>query len=318
MDPIGRASQIAHILNASVAVDTGAKMHWNEHRVFEEPSDGSRIFFERTGYCHYRSNDRDYLRLIDAGYEYYSSNPLDQNAAFRNAAGIPRHVVDVFRDDRSTASEIYRSRPIAGLIERLYAGNLGLIYTHAKLSFKIPGQVADWFPHQDNGYVKPSALRRGFAIFVCLEDMYESNGCLQVFPGSHKLGTLPHERITEDKRTGDNQLRIKSLPDGYRPVSLNASKGDIIVFSSDTIHQSFSSVGSSKRLALIAEVDEYRSLQLDDYRKPPLSAKGRYSSLDHCLMSLKSVLSPYGIWRILKRNHRIVWAVRKLRYGTVQ
>jgi hypothetical protein len=293
----------------------GGKMDWNEHLVFEEVSDGLQIFFGRMGYCHYRSGDPAYSRLIDRGYEYYASNPLDQNAAFRNASGIPRHVVDVFRDDRSPASEIYRSCPVASLIDCLYAGNSGLIYTHAKLSFKIPGAVADWFAHQDNGYVKRSALRRGFAIFVCLEDMDESNGCLQVFPGSHKLGTLPHERITEDKKTGDNQLRIKSLPDGYQPMPLNALKGDIIVFSSDTIHQSFSSVRSSKRLALIAEVDEYRSLRLDDYRKPPLVAKGRYSNFDRGLMSLKSALSPYAIWRILKRNHRIVSGVRRWRYG---
>jgi hypothetical protein len=291
-------------------------MDRNEHLVFEEASDGIRDFFERKGYCHFRSKDRDYLRLIDAGYEYYALNPLDQNAAFRNPSGIPRHVVDVFRDDQSPAREIYRSRQVASLIDLLYAGSCGLIYTHAKLSFKIPGAIADWFPHQDNGYVKPTALRRGFAVFVCLEDMDESNGCLQVFPGSHKLGTLPHERIIEDQKTGDSQLRIKSLPDGYRPVLLKASKGDVIVFSSDTIHQSSSSVSRSKRLALIAEVDEYRFLQLDDYRKPPLLAKGRYSNLDHCLMSLKSVLSPYAIWRILKKNHRIALAVRKLRYGS--
>ncbi|MGH8636407.1 MAG: phytanoyl-CoA dioxygenase family protein [Burkholderiales bacterium] len=290
-------------------------MDLSEYPIFEDVSDAVRDFFDQAGYCHLRSKDRDYARRIGEAYEYYSSSQLDRNAAFRNAAGIPRHVVDVFRDDRSPAYEIYKSRPIAGLIDRLYAGNAGLVYTHAKLSFKVPGAAADWFPHQDSGYKSASDARKGFAIFVCLEDMNEGNGCLQLFPGSHKLGRLPHERIFEDQRTGDNQMRVTSLPEGYAPMSLRASRGDIIVFSRYTIHQSSSSVTSSRRLALIGEVEEYESRKLDDYRKPPLSAKGHYPALDYYLMSLKAMLSPYVLWRALKKNPRIARVARKLRYG---
>lgn len=289
-------------------------MQISESKVFDRVSGEVAEFYRQEGFCHLRTQDQSFQRSVDDCYAYYAASALDSNTAFRNAAGIPRHVVDVFRDPRSPAFAIYRSEFMQALVASLYSANTCLIFTHAKLSFKTPGAQVNWFPHQDNGYKFGSDIRLGFAIFVCLEDMDASNGCLQVFPKSHALGTLPHERVIEDQSTGDNQLRIRSVPAQLRSLPIVAKKGDVIAFSCNTIHQSGSSTTASKRLALIAEVEEYTPRKLDDYGKAPLTARGVYAKSDEWLMRAKSFTSPYTIWRIVKKSKPLALFIRKLRY----
>jgi ectoine hydroxylase-related dioxygenase (phytanoyl-CoA dioxygenase family) len=283
-------------------------------QVFDGASVDAVAFYHEQGFCHLRTRDAEFLKLIDECHGYYASNALNRNIAFRNAVGIPRHVIDVFRDRSSPALAIFTHPFVTAAIARLSSETECLVFTHAKISFKTPGAAVDWFPHQDNGYKARTDLRVGFAMFICLEDMDTRNGCLQLFPESHRLGTLPHERVIEDSNTGDNQLRIKSLPPHLRCLPITASRGDVLIFSCNMIHQSGSSTTPSKRLALIAEVEEYESRKLDDYGKAPIAAQGAYATADRLLMGVKSLVSSYVIWRILKRNRRLALFVRKLRY----
>jgi Phytanoyl-CoA dioxygenase (PhyH) len=282
--------------------------------VFDGASKESAEFYQECGFCHLRTGDRTFLQLVEGCFAFYASSSLDRNVAFRNAAGIPRHVIDVFRDPRSPALQIFRHPFIAAAIDRLYPQPKCLVFTHSKLSFKAPGAAAHWFPHQDNGYKSGADLRVGFAMFLCLEDMDGSNGCLEVFPESQRLGTLQHERVIEDQATGENQLRIRSLPAHLHSLPIVAKRGDVVMFSSDMIHQSGSSSTGSRRLALIAEVEEYARCKLDDYGKAPITARGRYGGADRLLMEVKSFASPYKIWHIVRKNRRLALLVRKLRY----
>jgi Phytanoyl-CoA dioxygenase (PhyH) len=285
-----------------------------ESQVFDGASKESAAFYQERGFCQLRTTDRHFLQLVEDCFQFYAASALDRNVAFRNAAGIPRHVIDVFRDPSSPALRIYRHPFLAAAIDRMCPDAKCLVFTHSKLSFKVPGAAAHWFAHQDNGYKSRTDLRVGFALFVCLEDMDSSNGCLEVFPESHKLGTLQHERVIEDRGTGENQLRIKSLPPHLRSLSIVARKGDVVVLSSNTIHQSGSSIAGSRRLALIAEVEEYAGSKLDDYGKAPIAARGTYTRADRLLMGIKSFVSPYAIWHVIRKNRRLALFVRKLRY----
>ncbi len=287
-----------------------------EGMVFEKACATARFFYLEHGYCHFRGKSLAYAKMLDECFDYYNENAnrSSHESAFRNSDGVPRHIIDIFRDSESPALRLYRSEYFYSLIECLYPSGECLTFTHSKLSFKEPGAVVDWFPHQDNGYKKLADRRVGFAVFVCLEDMNSGNGCLEVFPGSHKFGTQPHERIVEDEETGDNQLRISSIPNGLAPFSVEAAKGDVIVFSADTIHQSGSSSSGSRRLAIIAEVEAYRRFRLDDYGKPPLTVRGLYGRIDATVMSLCSLLSPYAIWRFIKKNRHLALLIRKIRY----
>jgi ectoine hydroxylase-related dioxygenase (phytanoyl-CoA dioxygenase family) len=286
-------------------------MQASEHRIFAHVTPEALESYRREGYCHLRSADPYFQQLVSRCHAYYSDNRAHRNVAFRNAAGVPRHVVDVFRDRASPAKTLYRSGFLITAIEALFPRRGRLVFTHSKLSFKTPGAATNWFPHQDNGYRKPGQdLRPGFAVFICLEDMDEQNGCLEVFPGSHQLGTLPHERVIEDGSTGDNQMRLVAIPSGLQPRPLIARKGDVIIFSADTIHQSGPST-SSRRLALIAEVDQHRLLRLDDYGRPPVAMRETRAGLTDVLLHVRSLLSPHTVWRQVKKSRRLTLLVRR-------
>ena len=116
-------------------------------------------------------------------FEYYSmENISGQNIAFKNSDGKPRHFVDVFRDKRSRAYSVYNDKEILKIIDKHIVSTKRIIFTHSKMSFKQLGSDGDWHPHQDSGYNHGIDFRNGFAMFVCLEDMDQSNGCLQIYP----------------------------------------------------------------------------------------------------------------------------------------
>ena len=111
---------------------------------------------------------------------------------------------------------------------------------------------------------------------ICLENMHKKNGCIQLFPGSHKLKTLLHNKILENKNSSEIQLEVSKLPK-IKPISIIAKKGDVVVFHNDMIHQSKSSMSNSYRFALISEIELNNSLKLDDYGRIPFSLNPKYN-----------------------------------------
>jgi len=289
-----------------------------ESQIFQIDSIDANSFYEEFGFAHFRSSSSSFISVIDKCFRYYSSakkNNSSKNIAFRSADGRPKHIIDIFRDKNSDSFKIYSSNVVKTLIKKNVSPNERFIFTHSKMSFKQVQSDSIWQPHQDNGYKTQGDIREGFAIFICLEDMNEENGCLQVWPGSNKLGLLPHSRIIEDKKTGDNQFYVEDVPNNITPKSIIAKKGDIIIFSSNTIHHSLSSKSTSNRLSLIAEIECFNSLKLDDYGKVPIFSIGSIRLFEKIMLLLKIMYSPYFYWRIIKKNRVLAMLIRKLRYS---
>jgi hypothetical protein len=284
--------------------------------IFESDSNEARAFYGNFGYAHYRPNSFSFISNIERCFQYYSNIQTQKvsKIAFRNKDGLPKHFIDVFRDKESETFSLFSDKFISSIVEGNLPRHSRCIFTHSKMSFKQLGSNSDWYPHQDNGYKSKDSIRDGFAIFICLEDMNENNGCLQVFSGSHKYGLLSHKRIVEDHSTGDNQFYISSIPNNIEPKSIIAKKGDIIIFSPNTIHQSLSSVSSSKRLSLIAEIECFNSLKLDDYGKIPFFASGKLNLLERVILYAKTFFSPNLYWRFIKKNKRLGLMIRKIKY----
>ncbi len=288
----------------------------SKSQIFQINSMEANSFYEEFGFAHFRSKSSSFISIIDKCFKYYCSpQQYNTNIAFRSADGKPKHIIDIFRDKNSDAINVYSNNEVKSIIKQNVSPNERFIFTHSKMSFKQINSISNWQPHQDNGYKSEGDIREGFAIFICLEDMNEENGCLQVWPGSNKLGLLKHSRIIEDKKTGDNQFYVKDLPDSMAPKSLIARKGDIIIFSSNTIHQSLSSKSPSNRLSLIAEIESYNSLKLDDYGKVPMFSIGSIRFFEKIMLLLKIIYSPHFYWRIIKKNRALSLLIRKLRYS---
>jgi len=285
--------------------------------IFNSPTKESNDFYLNQGYVHYRINNTTYKTNIDYCFNYYSDPDLkDQNTAFKNAEGKARHFIDVFRDKDSKTLSVYQHKNIKDIVKNHILKHERFYFTHSKMSFKQIGSEGGWYPHQDNGYKNQSDIRDGFAMFICLEDMDESNGALQVYPESNNIGTLKHDRLVEDASSGDNQLYIKdeNIPPNIRPLSIIASKGDIILFSANTIHKSLSTKSNSKRLSLIAEIEEYKSSKLDDYGKVPIFIIGSLTKLETIKLKFKRFYNPFTYWFLIKNNKTLSLFIRRFKH----
>jgi hypothetical protein len=115
---------------------------------------------------------------------------------------------------------------------------------------KPPGAVVfRW--HQDNAYNK---LRtEHFQIWIALTESHKQNGGLWLAPGSHRRGLLPHRSIDGQKEV------CTSVGES---VCVDASVGDLILFSSLMLHRTGPNEADSKRVAFVAE---YMPLHHYDY-----------------------------------------------------
>jgi len=282
--------------------------------IFNEVNSDVLNFYKNEGYIHLRSVDVSYFQKVKNLKKYYEDlRAVESEKAFRGPDGSARQLVNIFRDENSGAYNLYKTSVIIELINNLIKGCA--VFTHAKLSFKTPFKEADWYFHQDNGYKNNLDLRSGFAIFICLEDMNEENGCLKLVPKSHLLGKLSHTRKLEHAESGDNQIYLPTLPKGYKILPIKAKQGDIIIFHSNTIHGSGSSNINSKRLSLISEVEPYSLPKFDDYGMIPILAKGEIPAYHRIILSLGKLTNPIALWFMIKKRYpKLAALIRKMRY----
>jgi len=286
-----------------------------EFKAFKETSDLSLNFYKEQGFVRHRVLDESYMKRTEEAFQYYSKIFKPKSVAFRNSEGVPRHIVDIFRDKKSPALNIFLDKEIQKILNFYLNSNLTYIFTHSKMSFKQPkGGVSDWSPHQDNGYKNEGDVRHGFSIFLCLEEMNKSNGALQVYPGSHKFGQLEHIKVVENSKYGDHQYIVQNIPDSLNPYIIEAKQGDIVIFHSNLIHQSTSSSSDSKRLSFIVEVEEWDKVKLDDYAKVPILSNGESLQVSKKLILLfKSLSSKQSYMNKISNYEKVVGLVRRLK-----
>jgi hypothetical protein len=104
------------------------------------------------------------------------------------------------------------------------------------------GNGADTFGwHQDNGYSRLKDMH--YQLWIALTDMTPDNGGLWLQPGSHRQ-LLPHQEI-------GNHMEYVGEPES--PVFVEAKAGDVVVFSSLTLHSTTPNITPNTRWAYVAE-----------------------------------------------------------------
>jgi phytanoyl-CoA hydroxylase len=111
--------------------------------------------------------------------------------------------------------------------------------------YKMPEKPRRFPWHQDNGYtfVEPQQY---VTCWVPLIDATLDNGCPQVVPGLHRLGTLKHAWV--------EPLGWQCFDDPpVQPIAAPVAPGDVIVFSSLTPHLTGPNLSSGVRKAYILQ-----------------------------------------------------------------
>lgn len=216
--------------------------------------------FRERGFTVFSPTDTTFLKAVDACAqsardflkpEYRHARGFTrENGTFNHILFPHKHVPDF----RALMASVEARR----ILRELY-GETPLYATHSKISYKFPNLEQVWLPHQDSGY----KLRycHGATIAVFLEDCGPEEGPIELFPGSHKAGKLPHHRVL---RAGENNLQatLREVP-SVAPVPVTGKKGDVLVFDIHTVHQSKPSQGRGSRGIFIFEAETFRYLTLE-------------------------------------------------------
>lgn len=110
-------------------------------------------------------------------------------------------------------------------------------FYHGKVIFKEPGAGASWEWHQDYGYWYHSFLQPRLAsVWVALDPASSANGCLQVLPGSHRLGRLDH--IQRGDQMGIEPRRLAAVQERFPAIDCEVAPGSAILFDSLLVHGS--------------------------------------------------------------------------------
>ena len=92
------------------------------------------------------------------------------------------------------------------------------------------GAPTPW--HQDEAYWDPHADHTAISVWVPLQDVDESNGCMAFVPGSHREPVLPHRLIHPDA----HGLRLADDTEPAGAVACPIPTGSATVHAGRTLH----------------------------------------------------------------------------------
>jgi phytanoyl-CoA hydroxylase len=138
--------------------------------------------------------------------------------------------------------EFAANHTLAGIAHDLIGPNVNLYYDHAV--YKKPEKPRRFPWHQDNGYAFAEP-QQYLTCWIALTDATVENGCPQVAPGIHRLGTLYHEYI--------EPLGFECFSEPPRKVAAPVKAGGMVVFSSLTPHLTGPNTTSEVRKTYICQ-----------------------------------------------------------------
>ena len=159
---------------------------------------------------------------------------------------------------------------ILDAMESVMGEDLLLLSTH--FFCKYPDREAKHFVawHQDVTYwgLEPPEAHTAW---IAVDDSNVENGCMQVVPGSHKTGIVPHG--TSDQK--GNLLSInQEIPDEYvdksNVVQLELKAGQISIHHGQTYHASNPNTSNRRRCGLVARFSP------PHVRQTVLNSQGRH------------------------------------------
>lgn len=209
--------------------------------------------FERDGYAVFPGAlSGEALDLLRAECDKF----VAREDARMDAAGVDTIGIS-HRGKRYFANECQRTAPslrqvlfseaMADVCEATLGDNAYFFFDQFVVKCPEGGMPFSW--HQDSGYVVGNGGPPDHAPYVTcwipLDDATEENGTVRLIPGSHRHGILDHER-----KTGSNDLAVRPDEEG---VLVEAKAGDVVAFSSLTLHATGANQSSKPRRVYLAQ-----------------------------------------------------------------
>ena len=158
------------------------------------------------------------------------------------------------------------------------------IFNHLFVHNKSPwiGSSIEWHQEVFNidtfapGYSK-NEWKNFAQIYVALEKQDIENGCIKVFPGSHKMGIMQHEDAVNELFSHKRRVpydMLNQLYEKYGIYNCELNPGDILFFNHLIVHGSSSNASHKSRKAIVLQArSNLKKKDMDifnketDYRK---------------------------------------------------
>jgi ectoine hydroxylase len=164
-----------------------------------------------------------------------------------------------------------RSPRIVDRMEQLLGGEV--YHYHTKMMLKEPFVGGAWEWHQDYGYwYDNGCLFPDMAsCLIAVDRATKENGCLQVIPGSQRMGRIEHGKVAG--QTGADAERVKAALQRMPLVHIECEPGDALFFHGNLLHKSDRNESPNPRWSLICC---YNAASNNPYKE---SKHPRYSPL---------------------------------------
>ena len=173
------------------------------------------------------------------------SDPFEHAPFDRRLACLRDTMVDAWEIEKAVTGkrlktagmfDVITNPAILDIVESVIGPEI-LAHPQFNCQAKMPNEARSQIPwHQDLGFLDPEAEATFMVNFwIPLVDVSVENGCLEVIPGSHRAGLMPHGEVAGYPNEG---IRVGWVPDGA-PVACPVRKGGVVVFQHKTAHRSF-------------------------------------------------------------------------------
>ncbi|KAL7294181.1 hypothetical protein TKK_0012203 [Trichogramma kaykai] len=212
-----------------------------------------RLFYERNGFLVIpRTIPKEILDKCSKRFDEYASGkvPKGYTTVMRDIVdrSSVNKIQDILHDD--AFREYFENKHLLDLVEAFTGPNI--VAVHSMLIAKPPdvGSGSSRHPpHQDLYYFPFRPANKIVAAWTAIEKCDKENGCLHVFPGSHRSYGLMNHAYPKDT-VNKMYHGIQDLPDNINWVDVEVEPGDTIFFHPLLIHGSWKNVSTRTRKAI--------------------------------------------------------------------
>lgn len=219
---------------------TDAQICFYEEHGCLVPNEGQINFYHKNGYLVLEGafSDEECDTLLALLKQYADENFGAMLQIDWQVSEVRDRVRGVMDDSRVVpVLETLQGMEVDGLMTQVLFKEVGTAYA-----------AQSWNPHQDNSYPQ-APLGCFITINLFLEDADRENGCLFLYPGSHKEGLLEYTpTISYREQPGErpgNKVEIPSLYEG-KEIDVVVKKGGYLVLHGEMIHGSHPNVSPTR------------------------------------------------------------------------
>ena len=146
------------------------------------------------------------------------------------------------------AYQIVTHKVLLDVVEGILGDDI-LVYGTLVLA-KQPHDLRYASLHQDSFY-SGLHLTPSTTAWIALTSSHQGNGCMRVIPGSHRLGAVEHENVTDPNLLNRRGERIKIDVDESEAVDVVLKAGEVSLHESTLVHGSTRNMSDEPRIGFI-------------------------------------------------------------------